>query len=565
MEKVTDLLKNIGIAKTWAALSILLVSIIFIMFIGIRYSGPELALLFGNLDKSASQQIQIELSRRQVVYDAREDGASIFVPRDQLENLRLALAEIGLSGAIVGYEIFDKDTTVSSSNFEQRLNALRALEGEMARTISSIKGVVGARVHIVLPRRELFSKTETRSSASIVLKMGGVQRLDRTQINAIQHLISSAVPKLKVSDISIVDDQGALLARGGRTDESGQSSAVNDMRVQEEDRLRSHIEGLLVRTLGFGKARVEVRVEVNQSRVEINDETFDPNSSTLRSNETIEEASNANTGENQAVTVGNNLPNDQPDALGGNSSNENASRTEERRNFEISRQVRNTIIQPGTIERISVAVLVDGEYTTAEDGTAVYQARPEEEINQINALVRSAIGYNDDRGDLVEVVNMQFATLPGDLIEAEVIYLGLFNASDLKRFLELFVLAAVGFLIVFLVVRPLIGRMFDTADNQVAASIGKGMVRLPDGRMVFIDPETGEQQELPVATRRGDAPGEGFKPEEDEQVKPLDEVLSGNLDGKVQANAIKKIGDIIDKHPEEAVQILRSWIYADSY
>ena len=156
MEQFVGMMRNIGVSRTWAALAVLLVTLIFVMFVGIRYTGPEMVLLFGNLDSSSSQRIQIELSKREEVYDARNNGAEIYVNREKVGHLRVSLAEVGLSGAIVGWEIFDKDGTLGTSSFQQNINKLRAMEGELARTISTIKGVAGARVHYCFYRNAIY-------------------------------------------------------------------------------------------------------------------------------------------------------------------------------------------------------------------------------------------------------------------------------------------------------------------------------------------------------------------------------------------------------------------------
>ncbi len=563
MEQFVGIMRNVGVSRTWAALAVLLVTLVFVMFIGMRYTGPEMVLLFGNLDTSSSQRIQIELSKQEAEFDVRNNGADIFVGRDQVSKLRVALAELGLSGAIVGWEIFDKDGTLGTSSFQQNVNKLRAMEGELARTISSIKGVSGARVHIVLPQRDLFSKTEQNPSASVVLKMGSVQRLEAPQVLAIQHLLSSAVPKLKVSDITVLDDQGALLARGGKQDENSLSSNIDEMRIKEADRLRSRLETLLTRVLGFGKARVEVQVEMNMEKSEVNREVYDPEGSALRSRENIEEVAAIRNGADTTVTVANNVPNAEQSgqATGGNS--ENSQKNEERNNYEISRTVTNTTIQPGEIKRITVAVLVDQTTVKDAEGKDTIQARSPEELAKLKELVSSAIGFSEARKDVVTITELPFATLPGSLEIPEIKYLGFFTTTDLKRFMELMILAVVGLLVVFLVVRPLVMRIFETPASTLSAQMGKGMIRLPDGRMVYIDPESGEQQEVPVPVTRQLAPGEGFAGEDK---KELEDILNiDDVEGRVKASAIKKIGEIIDKNPEEAVGVLRSWLYQDTY
>ena len=196
------------------------------------------------------------------------------------------------------------------------------------------------------------------------------------------------------------------------------------------------------------------------------------------------------------------------------------------------------MIQPGKIERISVAVLIDQAVSKDAEGKEISQPRGPEELAKIKELISSAIGFSDVRNDLVTITELPFAVLPGSIEAPEIKYLGFFTSADLKRFMELMILATVGLLVVFLVVRPLVMRIFESPSASISAQMGKGMIRLPDGRMVYIDPESGEQQEVPVPVTRQLAPGEGFAGEDK---KELEDILNiDEVEGRVKASAIKK-------------------------
>lgn len=549
MDSFFQFVRNLGPARLAAIGGIAVLLMAFFIFLTTRLSTPNMSLLYGDIDQAEADKIVGQLSQQNIPFELRGDGREILVPADKVAELRLSLAKQGLSGSVVGYEIFDKDQAIGTSTFIQQLNRSRALEGELSRTIASIEGVKGARVHLVMPRRELFSRETRAPSASIIIKMRGAQRLSRDQVSAIQQLVATAVPDLQPNHISIVDDRGTLLAKGAEGDGNTAADNVEEMQISYENRLARKIEELLQSTVGYGKVRAEVRAEMDASQTVINEEQYDPNGQVLRSSVNVEQQSSSSDGSSSAVTVGNNLPD--ANALDGSSGSKEAeTKTEERSNYEISKTVKNTVITPGQIKRLSIAVLVDGNYkeTTAPDGSrkTEYVPRTPEEMKQIEALVKSAVGYDEaGRGDTIEVVNMQFAELPVSG-EAEVkTYFG-FTTADIKRLLEVLVLAVVGLLVILLVVRPLIAKVFEAAPSAVAAAAGGGDTAL-------LTDQSAEAQAILAGM------DEGQREEEFDSMIDI-----AHIEGRVKASSMKKIGEIIEKHPEEAVSILRNWMYQDS-
>ena len=288
----------------------------------------------------------------------------------------------------------------------QNSNLLRALEGELSRTIASLNPVAAARVHLVLPKRELFTRDRQEPTASIVVTQETGSRLTRAQVVAIQNLVAAAVPGLKPSRVAIIDNFGTLLARGGAEDDGAAIalSASQEYRAALEKHLKNTIENLLERTLGPNSVRAEVSADVNFDRVTTKAETFDPDGQVARSTQSVEEQSkNLEGNRSQDVSVANNLPD--ANATQGNNvkSLANTNRVEETTNYEISKTVRNLVRESSTIKRLSVAVLVDGTYTTDQNGKRVYAPLKTEEMDKLTTLVRSAIGYNEKRGDTVEI------------------------------------------------------------------------------------------------------------------------------------------------------------------
>lgn len=217
MHPIIELFQKLGPVRVAALIGTGFAIIGFFIFLATRMSAGSMALLYSDLDPSDSGAIIKELDQKNIPYQLKSGGSQILVASEQVLNLRMSLASSGLpGGGSMGYELFDKSQGIGTTNFVQNVNLVRALEGELSRTISSIQGVKGARVHLVLPRRQLFSREKQKPSASVVLQLIGSNRLDREQVSAIQHLVAAAIPDLDPTAIAILDNRGKLLARGQR-------------------------------------------------------------------------------------------------------------------------------------------------------------------------------------------------------------------------------------------------------------------------------------------------------------------------------------------------------------
>jgi flagellar M-ring protein FliF len=353
-----------------------------------------------------------------------------------------------------------------------------------------------------------------------------------------------------------VDDKGSLLARPATAD-GGMSGNQDDMRSSFEMAQARKIEDLLARTLGYGKVRAQVSADLDFDKITTSSEIFDPDSQVIRSTQTSSEDSSSADGGSDAVTITNNLPGNSSLAGGGAGSSNKNTRSEETVNYEINKTVRNQVRESGQVKRLSVAVVVDGAYAAAADGTQTYQPRSAEEMEKIKALVRSAVNFDANRGDTVEVVNMQFAQSEaaqasgggGEMV------MGV-PKVDLMRMAETLILAIIGLLVVLLIVRPILRRIFDSASiaeaaeqQQLLSSGGYSATATPQ-----IAPPTG-------GSLNRSAPLESSIEQESEIEKMID---ISRVDGRVRASSLRKVGEIVDKHPEEAVAILRNWIYQES-
>jgi len=537
-------LKNLGPARLAAMAGVSVGLIAFIIFFATRFSTSTMELLYGNLSQTDSREIARQLELSGINFRTNPEGSEIMVPANEVTRVRLQMAELALpAGGSVGYELYDEMDALGATNFIQNVNLVRALEGELARTIRSIDGVQSARVHLVMPQREMFTRETQEPTASVYVKMTS-SRLDANQVKAVQHIIAAAVPKLKPNNISIVDERGTLLSRTFSDDEDMIAVQQDEARVNLENRLSSAIIEMVESSLGPGKVRAEVRAEMDFDRVVTEEEIYDPDGSVPRSTVTVDEnLQSLETGQDN-VTVGQQLPDAQFQQDGGPQSSTSEQRTEETVNFEISKRVTNQIRESGVIRRLSVAVLVDGNYVEDEEGERTYQALTEDTMDKLDSLIRSAIGYDAERGDQVEVINMQFTNfddLAGDFEEFD---LAGFNKQEILRMAEGLGVAVVAFLVILLVVRPLVTKAFESIPDEVA--------------LLTADASGG------VAQITG-PPGVAMPVPADEDEEDLDELMDiDQIEGRLKKSSVRKVNDIVDKHPEEALSIFRSWLYQET-
>lgn len=555
METIGQALKNIGPGRIAVVGGVFLALIAFFIIFVTKFTSPGMDPLYSNLDTGDSTRITTQLQTLGIKYELKQAGKEILVPSTDVTRIRLQLAEQGLGGSVLGYELFDSADSLGTTNFMQNVNYVRALEGELGRTIEAFNSVKGARIHLVLPKRELFSRQKQEPSASVFLRMRGSTRLSSEQVSSVQHLVAAAVPSLVPERISVVDNKGKLLAAGFEDEDSvgAISSKIEEKNRILENRLSRTIEELLEKTVGFGRVRAEVHAEMDFDRVSTNEETYDPEGQVVRSTQSIEETASARDAEGTpAVTVGTNLPDANTDSGDSQSSTSAENRTEETVNFEISKKVVNHIREAGTVKKLSVAVLVDYARELDADGNRTPTARSEDEMELLANLVRSAVGFDVDRGDSIEVINMEFR----DFIEEEEaleVFFGL-GKNDLIRVSELLVLGIVALLVILLVVRPLISRAFEATSNAASAAQAASERLLADqasGAPALAGPGGGSGVPAP-----SDAGGE------DEQFEELIDI--DRVEGRVKASSVKKVGEIVEKHPEEALSIIRAWMYQET-
>src|ERR1044071_336347 len=384
---------------------------------------PDMQVLFTNLNPEDAAGIVDKLKETKVPYETTGGGTTVLVPSAQVHELRLQLATQGLPhGGGVGFEIFDR-SSIGMSDFVQKLNYRRALQGELARTIAQMPEIDRARVHLATPERRLFSNDENRARASVVVSLRNGQTLAKTQVNGIVHLVSSSVEGLQVRDVTIVDGHGRLLSSAAGSDDAAglTGSQLEYQRTLEKD-IETRIQTMLERIVGVNKAVVRVSSILDFRKIETTEERYDPNSQVVRSEQRGQEKANGTNGVSGGVPgVQSNVPpgTDQEPAQ---TSSNNSQTKNETVNYEISRTVSKIVEPVGVIKQLSVAVLVDGIYEAAKtadaqstDAPAVarkYTPRSEEDLKRIEDIVKKAMGFSAERQDQVQVVNVQFGAEP---------------------------------------------------------------------------------------------------------------------------------------------------------
>jgi flagellar M-ring protein FliF len=507
----------------------------FFAFVIMRVTTPQMTTLLTDLSVEDSSAIMKDLERQAIPFELRNDGALIMVPKDKVTRLRMKLAEGGLpKGGGVGYEIFDKSDALGTTSFVQNINHLRALEGELARTIRAIDRVQAARVHLVLPERPLFSRETPEPSASIVVRVRGA--LEPQQIRAIRHLVASAVNGLKPQRVSIVDEAGQLLADGASGD--ADNAVADERRAGFEKRMRNQVEAIVSSVVGAGRARVQLSADFDYNKITQTSDKFDPEGRVLRSSQTREESS-ATADNGGQVSVNNELPGNQNKDTA-TPARDQSKKSEETNNYEISRTTKTEVTEAGRVNRISVAVLVDGSYTKNDKGEMVYQERSKEQLDRIAALVRSAIGFDQKRGDQVEVVNLKFAEAPAIPVVAEPAgLLGMlqFTKDDVMYVIELGVMMLLSLVVLFMVIRPLVRRIL--ASEEIA-SLTRDTPALTD--------DSGQA---------AGAPGQSLIPGTNTTAQLID---VAQVQGQVHAQSVHRVGELAERNPNETATIVRQWL-----
>ncbi|MFH1700034.1 MAG: flagellar basal-body MS-ring/collar protein FliF [Candidatus Zixiibacteriota bacterium] len=352
--------------------------------------------LYTNLEAAEAAEITGYLAENGISYNITAGGTAIEVPESDLYEARLSLASQGLPNTgNVGYSIFD-ESNLGMTEFLQQLNFRRALEGELAKTISSLREVQTARVHIVIPEDKLFSEQQKEATASVVLKLRHSNGLGKKQISGITHLIAASVEGLKPNNITIIDYDGNMISSGtGDNEVAAMTSNQLEITRSVENDLERKAQTMLDGVMGPGKAIVRVTAELNFQQYARTSENYDPNLVAVRSEQKTENAGKAT--QKAAEDAENNEENNSEVTV---------------TNYEVSKTIESVSNAVGNISRLSIAVLLDGTYQTIENAKGVeeiiYEPRTQEEIDRLSAIVKNAVGFTSERNDQIEIVNIAF-------------------------------------------------------------------------------------------------------------------------------------------------------------
>ena len=415
--QLQNLFKSISIGKRIALLILAVGFVAGFVFLMNWAGNPEFHPLYTNLDANDAGTILNRLKEQKIPYRLSANGSTILIPQEKIYETRMELASEGLPhGGSIGFELFD-NTKLGMTEFAQNVNYQRALQGELVRTINGFEEVDSCRVHIVMPEKSLFLKDEEPASASVVLKLRHGKWLTQQQVQGIVHLVSSSVSRMGPGNVTVVDSNGRLLT--GSTDPSGIATLSADQleyQAQVERKLENRVLTMLEKALGANRAIVRVSCALNFKQHEMTEERFLPENQVIRSEQLFNETSRDADPIPQGIPgIQSNLPESSP-AQNQTTAGENATfaKKESTVNYEIGKLTSRTLDPVGGIERVSVAVMVDGTYRSnpIENGEAewTYVPRSAEELSKIENLVKSAVNFVADRGDQVEVVNIPFET-----------------------------------------------------------------------------------------------------------------------------------------------------------
>ena len=532
--------------NVWAGLDlrrqIILVAATLAVFFGIlgmsrMVSAPSMSLLYSGLESGPAGDVVSALEQRGVAFEVR--GGAIFVDSNQRDQLRMTLASEGLpANSSRGYELLDNLSGFGTTSQMFDAAYWRAKEGELARTIVSSPHVAMARVHIASTGSNPFQRGVT-PKASVQITPNGAA-LTSQQAKAVQFLVASAVAGLAPEDVAVIDANGTLL---GAADEA--PSLGDDDRAQA---IRDRVERLLEARVGFGNAVVEVSLETLNESEEIRERRFDPESRVAISTDTEERTSNSSEAGGGDVTVASNLPDEEGGA--GNNSNSQNSESRERVNYEVSETERAIVRGPGAIKRVTVAVLVNDIAEVAPDGQITTTPRPEEELQALRELVASAVGFDEERGDVITIKSMALQSVPAAGTEASGSLMDRVSL-DLMSVIQMAVLALVTLILGLFVIRPLLSR-------PAPQEIGSDALALEAGQAV------GEEGQLPDLSAGG-APGDfGDFPDlslgSDAGELPDLPGLPDFSGGGASDDPVDRLRSMIGERQEETVEILRSWL-----
>ncbi|MDC0739418.1 flagellar basal-body MS-ring/collar protein FliF [Cognatishimia sp. SS12] len=550
---------------------------------------PDYAALYKNLSPATATSVEATLAN--AGFDARmsEDGATVMVPSNALARARMVLAETGIPiEGDPGWELFDEASGLAMNTFMQRVNRLRAMEGELARSIQTLEGVQSARVHLVLPEREAFSRERPNPRASIIVRPVPGRTISRKQASAIRNLVASSVAELELGRVTVLSASGeVILAEAGEGDTQ---VTLQSTKSSIEERLAQEVRNMLTARVGAGNARVRVNVELTTAREVVIEQSYNPDQQVVRSTESRAEEQAGTEGGGGGVGVENNIPAAlQGDGTAAPSSSQ--SKSGETVQYEIGNTRREVVREAGEIKRISVAVLVNGIYNV-EDGEVIYSDREAAEIQRLTELVKTSVGFNSGRGDNVSVDSLRFMDYSMEVGDPITLSMG----EQLTRNIVPILRGLLGLMIVALVmilgVRPALRTLLEKPQSQLPpAGDAAAALAAPEGAASVGADKTPEvlptlaNQPMPDATGTNAAPlpdrditrtkpsGLSFDPkapgvtsifELDEEDGPHEYIETLGVRGNLIKARVEAIQNMAEEKPDDVLRVLRTWLRSEA-
>ena len=533
-EKILENLKSLGPRRLLALGVIGLVTLLLVSGGAYYLSRPQMTTLYSGLDREDISRIGSALQDAGIRFDVNTDSSAVLVSHSAATRARMLLAERGLPrGDSAGYELFDDLGSLGLTSFMQEVTRVRALEGELGRTIQSMKGVQAARVHIVLPEKRSFRSKDREPSASVVIRANGPQEGRTAQ--SIRYLVAAAVPGMEPDKVTVLDSNGVLLAtgQGANATSAGEMAGLEDMVAK---RVQQNIRTTLTPYLGLSNFQVSVAAALNTDKQHIAETIFDPDSRIERSVQTVRASESAQNASTEApTTVQQNIPDEQVNDGGNEKSIEENQRREETVNYEISSKKVEQTREGYNIERLSIAVLVNRERLISQLGEdpsedSIQQAI-DQHSNEIAQLASSAAGFDEKRGDQIKVSVVNFEVGTGDLAPLEPLSISQILLRQSGNIVNAISILAVSGLLIWFGLRP--------------------AVRSLVPKLIANDNTAPEQEEQTYSADDILLTGT------DMAHNPLLEDLSR----KVETSPIRTLEQVVDMHEEQSVAILKQWFY----
>jgi len=543
LKDIFDNLASLGRTRLLALGSIGL-GMVFALVFGVGTAiSPTFVPLYNNLSAATASQLVSTLEQSGFKVKLSDAGSTINVARSQIPRARMALADKGLpSEGTPGWELFDQSSGLGMNSFMQKINRLRALEGELARSIQSLNTVEAARVHLVLPEREAFSRNKPAASASVIVRSRTNAPVSRRQALSIRALVAAAVPEMAQDKVIVISSNGEMILGDSKASEG--DITLETVKVGIEDRLANNIADILTARVGAGNARVQVAVSLNHESRVTTAQNFDPDQQVVRSTESSEEtSSDGATPGGGTVDVANNLPDVLGSSADGGASSNETALTREVINYEIGSSNTKTVSEAGEIERISVAVLINGVRTVAQNGDITYENRSQDELDRLRSLIESASGIDLDRGDSISIDSLQFVGPGVDLIEPIGISFGQMLSENLASILRGFFALGLITAVLMLGVRPSLRLMLEAPKQTEPA---------------LLDSSGASRSSAIPIKNASNLGATSIIAESTEGAAMLPPLISGN--GNLERQRINAFTNIIEQEPEESMKIINHWL-----